>query len=221
MVIVFDLDDTLYDETEYVKSGFRQVARHLNITYAIDEHQAYSQMLDILKQKGRGNIFNEVLAAHGLLSKKHVRDCLSVYRLHHPQISLPESAVQCLFRFKDYPTYIVTDGNKLVQFRKVQALGLFGKVKKVFITHRYGIDKSKPSPYCFLKIQQLEKTTPDNILYIGDNAKKDFIGIKPLGFKTIRVRTGSYSEDWYSEAHEAHVIIDSLDELTPALINSL
>ena len=33
MIIVFDLDDTLYEEITYVRSGFKAVASYLSQTY--------------------------------------------------------------------------------------------------------------------------------------------------------------------------------------------
>jgi putative hydrolase of the HAD superfamily len=35
MVLIFDLDDTLYDEMSYVKSGFNAVAFHLSYLFKI------------------------------------------------------------------------------------------------------------------------------------------------------------------------------------------
>jgi putative hydrolase of the HAD superfamily len=48
---------------------------------------------------------------------------------------------------------------------------------------------------------------------VGDNVKKDFVGIKPLGFNTVRVLRGNYAHYVADEAHEAARIIQSLDEL--------
>ena len=41
-VIVFDLDDTLYDEIEYVKSGFIQVANYFSYEFEIDKNTILS-----------------------------------------------------------------------------------------------------------------------------------------------------------------------------------
>jgi putative hydrolase of the HAD superfamily len=36
MIIVFDLDDTLYEEITYVRSGFKAVANYLSKNYKIE-----------------------------------------------------------------------------------------------------------------------------------------------------------------------------------------
>ncbi|NSL89782.1 HAD hydrolase-like protein [Chitinophaga sp. Mgbs1] len=219
MVLVFDLDDTLYDEITFVKSGYKAVAGWLHQHYGLDEAQVYHDLEAQLMAKGRDNAFNEVLGRYGIFSTAIVRKCLSVYRLHSPVIRLNEDAVKCLERFREYPKYIVTDGNKIVQGAKIKALDFKpDQIKKAFVTYRYGRKHSKPSPYCFLKISTLEGVSPENVIYIGDNPNKDFVGIKPLGFKTIRILQGMFKDVRKEAAYEADLNIRSLNELTEDLI---
>jgi putative hydrolase of the HAD superfamily len=213
MVLVFDLDDTLYNEVMFVQSGFRAVAEFLFQTYAVPMQESYSLMIEILKS-GRGRIFDDVLLYFEIFSKKTVEKCIYIYRRHRPNIELYNDTIECLLRFKNYPVYIVTDGNKLVQKNKLVALGLYDTVKFCFITHRYGVKNAKPSSYCFLKICKREKVDPCEVIYIGDNPHKDFVGIKALGFKTVRIMRGHYKEIVKPEAFEADRKIQSLDELT-------
>ncbi|GGN93197.1 HAD family hydrolase [Saccharibacillus kuerlensis] len=212
-VFIFDLDDTLYDEIQFVKSGFHAVATHLSERHRIDTEEAYSFMLNVLEHEGRGSVFNRVLEYYGHFSKKNVQKCLSVYRLHRPNLKLSDDAIQVLERLKGHPVYIVTDGNKLVQRNKIYALGLNEQVKKVYITYRYGRIHSKPSPYCFLKIAEAEKVPCSEMVYVGDNANKDFVGIKPLGIRTIQIRQGAFYHLPFADTHQAEVSIDRLTEI--------
>jgi putative hydrolase of the HAD superfamily len=220
MVIVFDLDDTLYNETTFVYSGFRAVARFLFESHAVPESDCYSLMVDLLRH-GRGRIFDDTLLHFGIHSKHGVLQCLSVYRGHNPQIELYDDAIRCLERLKNVPVYIVTDGNKLVQKNKLVALGLYHAVKFCFITHRYGINHAKPSSYCFVKICENEKVSPNEVAYIGDNPHKDFVGISALGFKTVRIMRGNFKEVVKPAEFEAQVQVQSLDELTEEFLQYL
>jgi putative hydrolase of the HAD superfamily len=220
MVLVFDLDDTLYDETTYVKSGFKAVAAFLKEHFQLNEKKTVQELMLEL-EKGRGSIFDNVLKKHSLFTKKRVQQCITVYRLHKPTIELSASGKKCLERFKKYPLYIVTDGNKIVQHNKIKALKVDKMVKQFFITHRYGVHNAKPSTYCFLKICEREKVDPGQVVYIADNISKDFVGIKPLGFKTIQVLTGQYTSLKKEQKYHAALKINSLDELTEKLIATL
>lgn len=214
MIIAFDLDDTLYDELTYVRTGFQQVAEYLQDLCEIPKEDCLAFMMGILAEEGRGHVFDGMLSHYGLYSRKNVKRCLSVYRNHKPNIRLYKEAEDCLERFKDIPIYLVTDGNKMVQNNKIISLGLNTRVKFSFITHRYGVKHSKPSPHCFLKICEKEKVLPKEVVYIADNPNKDFVGIKGLGFRTVRVLTGQYSTVHKSEEFEADYQISSLVQLT-------
>ena len=62
MIIVFDLDDTLYEEITYVRSGFKAVANYLSRNYKIGTTKnIYSQFVQLLKTQGRGKVFDSFL----------------------------------------------------------------------------------------------------------------------------------------------------------------
>lgn len=220
-VIVFDLDDTLYDELTYVQSGFREVADYLEKQSNVSSDESFAYMWQWMECHGRGEVFDQALNHYGLFSKKEAHKCVTIYRQHVPDIKLSDEGERCLTRLKHCPLYIVTDGNKLVQHNKLMALGLYGRVKHCFITHRHGIQHAKPSPYCFEKIAKWEKCRTDEIVYIGDNPRKDFVGLKPLGFKTIRILQGQHKSIIADEHYEAEVTIRSLDQLDEDLLSHM
>ncbi|MCC2545236.1 HAD family hydrolase [Hymenobacter sp. BT175] len=220
-VLVFDLDDTLYPELTYVHSGFRAVAKMLASRFALPADSLWQELVAEEAANGRGRVFNTILERHQLSSTRLVRACLHTYRNHQPALTLHPDAERCLARFAKVPLYLVTDGHKGVQARKVAALGLFERVRHAFITNRYGTARAKPSPYCFEQICAREKAPPGQVVYIGDNPTKDFVGIKPLEFRTVRVLRGNYAHLPADDAHEAHRRILTLDELTQPFLADL
>jgi len=218
MVLAFDMDDTLYEESSYVQSGFKAVARRLAPILGKSAKFLSAEMGELLDRLGRGKVFDALLERHGIFSRCLVRECVRCYRLHEPEIQLHQAGRDCLRRFRHLPLYVVTDGNKTAQAAKVRALDLESKVKKVLVTHRYGVCHAKPSPHCFQIIQRLESVPASQILYIGDNPAKDFVGIRPLGFRTLRVLTGPHSFMNAQAGYDAEFHVDSLNELTPTLL---
>jgi len=221
MVLVFDLDDTLYREITYVESGFAAVSEFLEYQFGIPQNKAYRHLLSTLRRNGRGRVFDDFLSYYGVLSKENVASCLAVYRRHQPNLKLPKTSESCLLTFDKIPKYLVTDGNKLVQQKKIKALKIESYFQGIYITHMFGVRKAKPSPYCFLQISKKERISPSKIIYIGDNPKKDFVGIRPLGFRTVRVLKGAYKNLNLSKEYEADVRINSLEELNMTLVSSL
>lgn len=212
MIYVFDLDDTLYDEKLYVKSGYGAVSEYLSKHYGLEKAQILKEMIMLLN-KSRNGVFNALLKKYGILSIKLVKKCISVYRHHIPEIQLYPDAKSLLEKNIGKSMYLITDGNKHVQSTKIESLGIKKYFKKIILTSNYGLINAKPSPYCFLLISRLEHVEPKYITYIGDNPNKDFIGIKRLGFKTIRLLRGEYKDQLVSKEYEAHVKIIGYDDL--------
>lgn len=220
MVLIFDLDDTLYEELSYVRSGFRAVSKYVNQKYNINEETVFKELYNQVLIS-RNNVFNIVFKKYNIDQKSIIKKSLMIYRNHLPEISLYPDAVRCFKRFSDLDKFIVTDGNKIVQNNKCKALKLENIVNKCIITHRYGIKHAKPSPYVFTLLSKKLKQLPAQIIYIADNPNKDFVGIKPIGFKTIRIKRGMFSNVELDKAHEADITIYTLDDLDENLLNTL
>lgn len=218
-VVIFDLDDTLYPELSYVHSGFKAVADFLSLHVKHKKEDIFQTLIHNLEAKGRGKVFDDTIANYIKPTKKLTKKCLQVYRSHQPSIALYPEAISLLDELnkKNIPVYIVTDGNALVQEKKIKALGLKQFIKKALVTHRYGLSHAKPSSYCFEKITKIENTSPKNIVYIADNPHKDFIGIKPLGFQTIRLKQGMFKDTCKEQKFHAEFEITSLQELKQIL----
>jgi putative hydrolase of the HAD superfamily len=209
MILVFDLDDTLYDESRFVESGFRAVARFGTQQFGWDEQESLAQMMGTLAREGRGAVFDRWLAAHGKHGKALVAACVRTYRHHKPALSLFPAAASLLPKLSARPLYLVTDGHKIVQANKLEALGIAPLFRKCFITHRYGVRHAKPSPYCFELIRRREKADWRQIAYIADDPSKDFVGLNPLGAQTVRVLTGRHRHVAAKPGYEArHTIPD-------------
>jgi putative hydrolase of the HAD superfamily len=220
-VVIFDMDDTLYDEASFVLSGLRAVADFMSRQWGIPRRGALSTMRRTLAREGRGAIFDAALKQYGHFSKQAVTSCLNRYRSHDPEIRLYPDAKRALKRLDCYSLYIVTDGNPRVQRSKARALGLPSLVKQVFVTWHYGRSHGKPSPILLNRIAEREDALPSEVVYIGDDPNKDFVGIRPLGFKTLRVMRGRFRDLRLPPAYEADRRIATLDDVTQELFKQM
>jgi putative hydrolase of the HAD superfamily len=217
MIVVFDLDDTLYPELSYVHSGFRAVAQAATTRFGGDPNQAYELLEESLRANGRGRQFDDLARSLGVPTRKAVRWMVRTYRHHEPAIVLPELADEVLRVCSSGPLYLVTDGHKVTQSNKVTALGLWERFGHCYLTNRYGVVHQKPSPHVFELILKRERESAPNAVYVGDNPHKDFRGVRPLGFRTIRVLQGSYRHAIVPPELDAECTISDLSELIPVL----
>lgn len=220
MILIFDLDDTLYDEMSYVMSGLHAVARFGDTSYGWDAEQSFSFMQTYLLQQGRGRVFDAWLSQYGRFSGSRVATCVSVYRHHRPDIQLFPTARAILQRYRwQCPLYLVTDGHKVAQQQKVEALNLNQIFQRVFITHRFGIRNAKPSLHCFDIIRRSQRCEWSEMVYVGDNPAKDFVNLNAVGAFTVRVRTGSHATAIaHTKEHDAKIKIPDLTSL-PAVLD--
>lgn len=217
MIICFDLDDTLYPEIEYVKSGFKAIGIYLNYYKIIEKspEDISNSLIQIMNHMGRGEVIDIYLKEQGIYSKNLVKLCVSIYRKHYPTIKLHEEVIECLEKLNvQYPLYLVTDGNLTAQRQKIKALNLQKYFKKTLPTHQYGVKCSKPSTCVFEKICAWEEVEYSELVYIGDNPNKDFINLKKLGSMTIRINQGMFQDFTLSEEYMANYEISNIKQLS-------
>jgi putative hydrolase of the HAD superfamily len=185
---VFDLDDTLYLERDYVQSGFREAglwaAKHLGIPDFADRARK------CFNQGSRSRVFDEVLLAAGYEPQPGlVADLVSIYRTHRPEISLSLDAERCLQSLIGRAQCaLITDGPLESQRSKVRALGLETKMRPIVYTAEWGTGYCKPDPRSFRYVEEAQESRALRLVYVGDNPAKDFAGPKALGWITVRVR---------------------------------
>ena len=192
--LLLDLDDTLYDELSYVRSGFRAVARHLARHLAgADECALARSMMAALQRQGRGKVFDTVLAAHGAPPDRAVIEGLiRQYRRHAPEIALDAGVRPALLRLAGHVLLaVVTDGDPGMQRRKVAALNLESLVPVVVYCWEHAAPKPDPGGFA-LALERLGMAA-DQALIVGDNPLHDLPAAAALGVPMVRVRRGRHA----------------------------
>jgi putative hydrolase of the HAD superfamily len=213
-VLVFDLDDTLYDESEFFLSGIRAVSEQLSSLTGKSSSEIFHRAVALVEGDGREKILDRLLVEFYYFNSINLRHMLRVYRSHAPKIVMqPEDLETLQILMEYYPLYLVTDGNKFVQKNKINALGIEKFFRRIFITHRFGLQASKPSLYCFNKIRMLEEVDWNRLTYVGDDPSKDFVGLNSVGGQTIRIRRGRFSHFQAQERFDAQKQIIKIQEL--------
>jgi putative hydrolase of the HAD superfamily len=222
--IVFDLDDTLYDEIDYCRSGFTAVAKALASLPGLPadaETTIFNAFWQQFSSGNRDKVFNAALEQLGLpASQEIVEKLVMLYRVHKPMITLPPSSKAVLDTLKKKYTFaLLTDGYLPAQELKVEALGIKKYFKFIVYTEAMGRQCWKPSPVGYEGVLMALDVNPPNCVYVGDNEIKDFIAPNRLGFATIRIiRPNGINKEPGTDpdAPAAHTITD-IAELPPLL----
>ncbi|MGA1980819.1 MAG: HAD family hydrolase [Sedimentisphaerales bacterium] len=188
--VIFDLDDTLYDELDYCKSGFKAVAESLsNLVDVLSPEEIFDSLWQQFTAGNRTKTFNAALDDLGIsYDDKIIEKLVKTYRNHKPKIKLPADSGKILRQLsKKYTLALLTDGFLPAQRLKVQALKIEKYFKCIIYTEQLGRQFWKPSPAGFEKLIKTLNAKPQNIAYVADNQMKDFIAPNKLGFVTIQI----------------------------------
>jgi len=223
--VTFDLDDTLYDEADYCKSGFTIVSRFLaGLPRLPNADRIFDSLWKQFSAGNRTTTFNAACDQLGIAyNNVLIQKLVQLYRHHTPKISLPDDSRNILSQLSEkFTLALLTDGFLPAQQLKVQALGIEKFFKCIIYTEELGRACWKPSPAGFEKLIQQLNANPENIAYVADNVEKDFIAPNKLGMLTIqlirpaRIHTQSSEVPNATPKHIIHKITD-----LPALLEKL
>ena len=191
-VVVFDLDDTLYNEIEYLKSAYLEIAQQLENK---NWRALYAQMISMYRNSK--DVF-------GYLSEQYDTSkstLITSYRKHKPAITLFNGAMETLqlIKNKNGKIGLITDGRKITQTNKIKALGLLPFLDCTVISEEFGTEKPHPNNF-----KHMEKTFgKGSYHYIADNLKKDFLTPNAIGWNTIGL-----IDNGLNIHNEAHLFVE-------------
>ncbi len=223
--VIFDLDDTLYDEIDYCRSGFASVCERIaHLPGAPAAERIFEALWKQFATGNRTRTFNAALDDLGMTcDDRLIAELVRLYRTHVPNIKLPSDSRDVLARLsRKYSLALLTDGFLPAQRLKARALGIEKYFKMILYTQDLGRDSWKPSLAGFEKIMQTLNAHPQSMACVADNELKDFIAPNKLGMATIcllrpsRIHTQT-STDPNAKPH--HTITQIAD--LPALLDRL
>ncbi len=186
--VVFDIDDTLYLESDYVRSGFR--AAGMRVVELLEKDGFAAEAWSLFLAGGREKIFDGALRRLGIAPEAGlVADLVSTYRSHRPDIRLLPDAEACLASLAGRAHLaVVSDGPLESQTAKARALRLDRWISTFVYTAALGDGFGKPHPRAF-EIVEFDAACPGpECSYVADNPSKDFAGPGKRGWTTVRVR---------------------------------
>jgi putative hydrolase of the HAD superfamily len=212
--VILDLDDTLFLERDYVRSGMAAVGAHVAATHGV---AGFAEVATELFTAGvRGTTFNQTLERLGMTPDAQlVAELVDVYRRHTPTITLLPDAARLIAHLDGRYLGVVTDGPLDSQRAKAQAVGAPAWAQLIVYTAELGPGFGKPHQLAFSMHEDRADLAGPEFTYIADNPTKDFAGPKSLGWATIRIRRPESLHATCASGRDVDLEIVSLDELAP------
>ena len=223
--IIFDLDNTLLDFVKMKQFAVKAaITAMIEAGLNVDEEKAYQDIFDLYVEKGWenqqvfddylnqtvGKVSNKILAA-GIVSYRRAREAtLLVYpNVNKTLIELIKMGIQLS---------VVSDAPSREAWMRLYYLNLHHVFDPVLTFDDTGV--RKPSPKPFKMALEIMKSTPDEVLMIGDWPERDVVGAKQIGIKTIFARYGDTfgtvdsGADW--DVNDIYELVDIVKELNSA-----
>lgn len=190
LVLVFDLDDTLYPERQFALCGFRAAAAWAEAELGLRGLDA--DMIRLLDAGYLGGLFAKVLEDRrsGQHSPGQVQGLIAAYRSCEPELSLFGDARWALENYgRAGPLGLITDGTHAMQQKKVRALELEPRFRTIIYTDLLAEARAfaKPHPRSFELMETALADPGGRFVYVGDNPAKDFAAPNARGWVTVQV----------------------------------
>lgn len=185
--VIFDLDDTLYPERDYLISGFNAVGVYIENKYNLT---GISEELLALFDADKSDVYGRLLRSHCLPESEN-STLVDIYRAHKPdKLELFPDAMPIIEYLKNHGIKIgiITDGRADGQRDKVDALGIADLFDTIIYTDALGGEQyRKPHRASYELMSNALEADFCEMLYIGDNPIKDYAISTELPITTIEI----------------------------------
>jgi putative hydrolase of the HAD superfamily len=191
--VLLDLDDTCFDQREFLAGAFGAVARRAG-ELGVDEDHLRDALATIAADgSDRGRIIDRALETVGV--RIPVPPLVEAFRRYHPSLLSPYPGVrESLGEMRRLaPVGLVTNGDPAGQRAKLAALDLEDAFDVIVFSDELGRSFRKPHHAPFRQALRLLGAEAGRSFFIGDHPDRDIAGAQHVGMRAIRVRTGEYA----------------------------
>jgi putative hydrolase of the HAD superfamily len=172
--IIFDLDNTLYDEIEYLSRAYIYIGNKISkLSNQISPQDIFNFLLEEFNSNGRKNLYQKLITKFDSINYS-LSDFLDDLR----EVVIPENSIKIKEEFYSFITsnidnynfFIATNGNKIQQENKFRSVNIPYKNRfKVVYCDTLGNGKSKPNPFFIHYIAKSFNIRLNDMIFIGDS----------------------------------------------------
>jgi len=183
--VIFDLDDTLYQERRFALSGYAAVASRVAEETGMPRAVLFRFLVQRFRARGRERLL-QTWCAEFALPVADVPSYVDVIRTHVPRVRLPARSRRVLaaLRTGGYRLGVLTNGLPPTQPGKVEALGLAALVDITVYANECA-PGGKPAIVCFQTVLQRLGVAASSAVFVGDHLDNDIAGAAAAGLSTI------------------------------------
>jgi putative hydrolase of the HAD superfamily len=195
--VLFDLDDTLFGQVAWLDQAWRLVADAGTEQFGIDNVKLMNALRMVAAEgSDKGTIIDRALERIGH-SDVPAASLVEAFRsLDAPVLSPYPGVKASLARLRTrVKVGLVSDGDPVIQWSKLDALGLEEAFDTVVMSDAMGgTEMRKPNPAPFAAAATELGVKPVRCVFVGDRPDTDIAGARAAHMRAVRVRTGEYRD---------------------------
>lgn len=184
-LVIFDLDDTLYPEREYLFSAYESIAKLVADRSGSNEWVYSEYLKKSFINGGRGNLFDSFINEFNLSNLVSIQEMLLILRTNCCELTLYRKAKDLLdyLQNEGVKSVIFTNGNLTQQHNKINCLKLKDSYPAVAVYYASEYEP-KPSPVGLKAILLDFNINSKKALVIGDSTT-DYEAAKAAGIEYL------------------------------------
>ena len=191
--VLFDLDDTLFDQHAWLEQAWRAVARAAS-PWGVAAEALTAALIDVAAEgSANGRIIDRSLERIGAAHVPLEPLLVAFRRFECPPLRTYPGVAAGLARLRRrVPLALVTDGDVETQASKLKATGLEASFDAIVFSDELGRERRKPHRAPFEAALGRLGAAAGSAVHVGDNPAKDVAGATAVGIRAIRVLSGEY-----------------------------
>jgi len=229
--VLFDLDDTLHDDTYAYQAAARDVAEEIARERHVDADTIFKKFVESASAYWRGlgvehlsisiaesriELWTAALGAVGVDDEATIRQASRRYGERRRGYYSPfPGALELLaaLRGRGMKLGLITNGFSETHYEKLELLGLERSFDAVLCADEVGM--LKPDPRIFLHACELLGTPPARAAMVGDRYFRDVVGAREAGLFTVYVRM---RDEAIPEGQSPDVSVNGIEEVLGVLL---
>lgn len=195
--IIFDLDNTILNRTVTFKNFTNSFLNKYLAKEDVTQH-LFNLIIELDQDgyKDKRELFSELLELLPWREKPLLSELIEFYNVEYVKSAvLMEDAREVVeYARGKYKTGLITNGKTLIQYGKIDQLGIRNDFDLIIVSQEAGV--KKPNPRIFeMALEQLE-LKPEECMCIGDHPVNDIESAAMVGMQTIWMKV---NQTWRNE----------------------
>lgn len=203
--VIFDLDNTLYNEDLYFLEVFKAFSKRHNLDFDLFERN----FTDKFRLESK-DLFTDILKKIDYYTLERQNELFELYKNIDCNLEIYNEAFEIInhLKEKNFKLAIITNGIIEAQKNKVKSLNIQNNFDAIIFAREFGSAYEKPHEKPFLKALKDLNTNIEETLFVGDHPFTDIKGAQNINLDALWFSNGYASNISYNFDNKINSLLE-------------